>query len=89
MFRLLIFVDVKDQVFQVIDIDKACSLWVVFRPYLDKPLDLILIWVEIEQVILAQESVDDNRNEQIEEDLAYNNLVQDHEDNGHQRVTTS
>ena len=68
-----------DEIIKLVHADKASGVWVILRPQLLKFVECIRLNRQLKVVSLAQESVNYDRHEQVDEDLSDQNLEQDEE----------
>ena len=54
---------------QLVEVDETCSFWIVLSPNLAEVVDVVLLNWRVLQAGLGQERVDDDRDEEIKEDL--------------------
>ena len=82
VLSLLILSQVNDQRLKVLQLDVASGIWVILRPQDGEGLYRFLLDWQIGKITLTEEGVYDDGDEEIEEDLADDDLVEKMESEG-------
>ena len=73
---ITIFSDINNELLKIFGGEESASKWIVLgaRPNFDKAIDSVLSDWQVEGIVLACERVNDNGDEDVQEDLRYDNL---------------
>ena len=83
----LLFDQVKNQLLQIINLNEACSVWIIFGPGFEESIACLLTHSGLLLLCSLQLTFEDNRDEQIQEDQRYDKSECDEVDVGHRSAT--